>query len=126
MHGVSCAIAGRAGAAFGFLRLQSDTAESTLIAATLVFKAWMHYAKLCMSMRFGNALYSAEEGGQAAGEPGRKDLAPVIARGQVQITTTGLVPAGQSRLWYYRSLRSTRPGAVMLDTSRSSPGSVAA
>ena len=73
-----------------------------------------------------NILTSAEEGGQAAGRARQEDLAPVIARGQLQITTAGLVPAGQSRLWYHRSLRSTRPGAVMLDTSRSSPGSVAA
>ena len=58
-------------------------------------------------------------------EPGRKDLAPVIDRGQLQIITAGLVPPG--------SHGSVSPvtqvhlrGAVMLDTSRSSPGSVAA
>ena len=55
-----------------------------------------------------------------------KDLASVIARKQRQITTAGLVPAGLSRLWYHPVTQASRPGAVMLDTSRPSPGSVAA
>jgi hypothetical protein len=81
------------------------------------------YAGQRIGMCADNALISAPiRAVRRQHEPGRKDLAPVIARGQLQITTAGLVPAGQSRLWYHRSLRSTRPGAVMLDTSRSWPG----
>ena len=45
--------------------------------------------------------YQPEEGGQAEARADRKDLAPVIARKQRQITTAGLVPAGLSRLWYH-------------------------
>ncbi len=60
---------------------------------------------------------SAEEGAQAAARVGRKDLASIIARKQRQITAAGLVPTGLWRLRRIaRLLRSSRPGAVMLDT----------
>ena len=73
-----------------------------------------------------DALISAEEGGQAAARAGRKDLASIIARKQRQVTIAGLVPARRRRSGITRSLRSSRPGAVMLDMSGLSPGSVAA
>jgi hypothetical protein len=76
-------------------------------------------------MRHDNALNS-EEGGQAAARAGRKDLASIIARKQRQITTAGLVPAGRRGAGITQSLRSSRPGAVMLDMSHPLPGSVAA
>jgi hypothetical protein len=41
---------------------------------------------------------------------GRKDLAPVIARKQRQITTAGLVPAGLWRLWYHPVTQVRPPG----------------
>jgi hypothetical protein len=65
-------------------------------------------------MRADNALNSAEEGGQAAARAGRKDLAPVIARRQRQITTAGLVPAGLWRLWYHPVTQVRPPGASCL------------
>ena len=40
--------------------------------------------------------------------------------------TAGLVPARLSRLWYHPVTQVRPPGRVMLDTSRPSPGSVAA
>ncbi len=55
-------------------------------------------------------LISAEEGGQAAAQDGRKNLAPVIARKQPQITTAGLAPAGLSRLWYHPVTQVQPPG----------------
>lgn len=55
------------------------------------------YAWLCINARIGNALYSAEEGGQTAA-PAPEDLASITAREQRQITTAGLVPAGLWRL----------------------------
>jgi hypothetical protein len=40
----------------------------------------------------------------------RKDVAPVIARRQRQITTAGLVPAGLSGLWYHPVIQVQPPG----------------
>jgi hypothetical protein len=56
------------------------------------------YSNQCIGMRSGDALYSAEEAGQAAARAGRKDLSSVIARKQRQITTAGLVPCTASKL----------------------------
>ena len=52
---------------------------------------------MCIDMRTGELLISAEEGGQAAA-PAPGDLACITAREQRQFTTAGLVPAGLWRL----------------------------
>lgn len=50
-----------------------------------------------MTLRAGNALISAEGGGQTAARA-PEDLASVTVREQRQIITAGLVPAGLWRL----------------------------
>ena len=63
---------------------------------------------------------------QTAARSGRKDLAPVIAASNAISLPQAWCPPGCRGSGITRSLRSSRPGAVMLDTSRPSPGSVAA
>jgi hypothetical protein len=56
-----------------------------------------YYARLRIDAGMGDALISAEEGGQTAA-PAPEGLASITACEQRQITTAGLVPAGVWRL----------------------------
>ena len=74
----------------------------------------------------GPALIGSDEDGQGSTSR-EEDLTSVIIRKQRQVTTACFA---STRLWrrsgIIRSLKSGRPGVVMLDTSRPSTGSVAA
>ena len=63
---------------------------------------------------------------QTAARSGRKDLAPVIAASNAISPPQAWCPPGCRGSGITRSLRSGRPGAVMLDTSRPPPSSVTA
>ena len=84
------------------------------------------YAFMCIYASKRNALNSADEDGQ--GSTGRHE-GPHLGhhRKQRQVITAGLVSA---TLWpssaYHPVTQVRPPGVVMLDTSRLSPGSVAA
>jgi len=84
------------------------------------------YSETRIDVRVKKVLTSADEDGQ--GSPSRQeDLASVIIRKQRQVTTAGLASTSLWRSSAYHPVTQVRPpGRVMLDTSRPSPGSVAA